>query len=386
MGSLFGKKVIPTVLVSLLLLGTSALPSRADQLGESIEQQKEIQNEKDQARKQLNKLTYTTENMKAKLNQLEAQIASAQTALNQKKVAFVQAQNQVTLAQKELDQKEKELIDRRLALGKRARGIYESGQISHLELLFQSSDLSDFITRIEYFTKLVDNDRQLLADIESQKVQIAQKKSELQGKRDQAAKVEAEAAAVSADLEEKKSQQRDALDENLKAQRAAFDEVDKLEAESKALSEKIRKLQAAQAGKGAKAGNGTISTWPLPGRYEISSPYGWRTHPITKKRSIHTGTDIVAPTGTEIHAAGAGVVIMAGWNTAYGNMTIIDHGNGISTLYGHQSRLDVSEGQAVDANQVIGAVGSTGWSTGAHLHFEVRVGGNTTDPLQYFPN
>ncbi|MBP1759849.1 MAG: metalloendopeptidase-like rane protein, partial [Firmicutes bacterium] len=136
---MFGKKVIPTVLVSLLLLGTSALPSRADQLGESIEQQKEIQNEKDQARKQLNKLTYTTENMKAKLNQLEAQIASAQTALNQKKVAFVQAQNQVTLAQKELDQKEKELIDRRLALGKRARGIYESGQISHLELLFQSS-------------------------------------------------------------------------------------------------------------------------------------------------------------------------------------------------------------------------------------------------------
>lgn len=383
---MFGKKVIPTVLVSLLLLGTSALPSRADQLGESIEQQKEIQNEKDQARKQLNKLTYTTENMKAKLNQLEAQIASAQTALNQKKVAFVQAQNQVTLAQKELDQKEKELIDRRLALGKRARGIYESGQISHLELLFQSSDLSDFITRMEYFTKLVDNDRQLLTDIESQKVQIAQKKSELQGKRDQAAKVEAEAAAVSADLEEKKSQQRDALDENLKAQKAAFDEVDKLEAESKALSEKIRKLQATQAGKGAKAGNGTISTWPLPGRYEISSPYGWRTHPITKKRSIHTGTDIVAPTGTEIHAAGAGVVIMAGWNTAYGNMTIIDHGNGISTLYGHQSRLDVSEGQAVDANQVIGAVGSTGWSTGAHLHFEVRVGGNTTDPLQYFPN
>ncbi|SHH22172.1 murein hydrolase activator EnvC family protein [Desulfosporosinus lacus] len=383
---MFGKKAIPTVLVSLLLLGTSALPTRADQLGESIQQKNDIQNQKDQARGQLNKLTYTSEKMKTQLAQLETQVAAAQTALNQNKVAYVQAQTQVTAAQKELDQKQKELDDRRIALGKRARGIYESGQISHLELLFQSTDLSDFITRMEYFSKLVDNDRQLLADIESQKAQIAKKKSDLQAKRDQAAKLEKEAALVTADLEKKKSLQSNALEQNQKAQQAAFDEIDRLEAESKALTEKIRKLQATQAGKGSQAGNGTISTWPVPGYYEITSPFGWRTHPITKKRSMHTGTDVGAPTGTKLHAAGAGVVIMAGWNTAYGNMTIIDHGSGISTLYGHQSRLDVSEGQSVEANQVIGAVGSTGWSTGAHLHFEVRVGGNPTDPLQYFPN
>jgi len=208
----------------------------------------------------------------------------------------------------------------------------------------------------------------------------------LQDKRDQAADLEAQAASVSADLEGKKSKQRNALDESLKAQQAVFDELERLESESKSLSEKIRKLQAAQSGKGKGNLNGTISTWPVPGYYEISSPYGWRIHPITKKRSLHTGTDIVAPTGAKINAAGAGVVIMAGWNTAYGNMTIIDHGSGISTLYGHQSRIDVKEGQSIEANEAIGAVGSTGWSTGAHLHFEVRVGGNTTDPLQYFPN
>jgi len=362
------------------------LPTRADQLGESIQQKNDIQNQKDQARGQLNKLTYTSEKMKTQLAQLETQVAAAQTALNQNKVAYVQAQTQVTVAQKELDQKQKELDDRRVALGKRARGIYESGQISHLELLFQSTDLSDFITRMEYFSKLVDNDRQLLEDIESQKAQISKKKSELQAKRDQAAKLEKESALVTADLEKKKSLQSNALEQNQKAQQAAFDEIDRLEAESKALTEKIRKLQATQAGKGSLSGNGTISTWPVPGYYEITSPFGWRTHPITKKRSMHTGTDVGAPTGTKLHAAGAGVVIMAGWNTAYGNMTIIDHGSGISTLYGHQSRLDVSEGQSVEANQVIGAVGSTGWSTGAHLHFEVRVGGNPTDPLQYFPN
>lgn len=383
---MFRKKVIPTVCVILLLLGTSALPSRADQLGDSIGKQQNIQNQKDQAQGKLNKLTYTSDKMKDQLAQLETQISSAQAALEQKKVAYIQAQNQVTLAQQELERKQKELEDRRTALGKRARGIYEGGQISQLELLFQSSDLGDFISRIEYLSKLVENDRQLLAGIEAQKVQISEKKNALQVKRDQAKKLEAEAAAGKAELESKKSQQKQALDQNLKAQQEAFEELDRLEVESKALAEKIRKLQAAQSGKGSGSLNGTISVWPLPGHYEISSPFGWRTHPITGKRSLHTGTDIVASTGTTIYAAGAGVVIMAGWNTAYGNMTIIDHGSGISTLYGHQSRLDVSEGQTVEANQAIGAVGSTGWSTGAHLHFEVRVGGNPTDPLQYFPN
>ncbi|KJR47747.1 hypothetical protein UF75_1872 [Desulfosporosinus sp. I2] len=379
---MFGKKVIPTVVVSLLLLGTWALPSRADQLGENLQQQKEVQDQKDQARKQLNKLTYSSDNMKAQLTKIETQVAQVQADLGRRQVAYAQAQKQVAAVQIELEQKQKELENRRLALGKRARGIYESGQISQLELLFQSSDLSDFITRMEYFSKLVSNDRQLLTDIESQKIDIEQKTRDLQRQRDLAAELQNQAASASAELEKKKSQQREALDQNEKAQQAAFEDIDRLEAESKALTEKIRKLQAGQSGKG----NGAIPTWPLPDHYEISSPFGWRTHPITHKKSLHTGTDIVASTGTQIHAAGAGVVIMAGWNTAYGNMTIIDHGSGISTLYGHQSRLDVSEGDSVKADQVIGAVGSTGWSTGAHLHFEVRVSGNPTDPLQYFPN
>jgi murein DD-endopeptidase MepM/ murein hydrolase activator NlpD len=290
----------------------------------------------------------------------------------------------VLSAQKELEQKQKELEGRQSALGKRARGIYESGQISYLELLFQSADLSDFVTRMEYFNKLVENDHHLLTDIKSQKEQVTLKTRELQSRRDQAAQLKIQAATVSANLEKTKSEQRNALDENQKAQQAAFDDIDRLAAEANALGDKIRKMQAAQATR--KGGvSGSISTWPLPGYYEISDPFGWRTHPITHKQSMHTGTDIVAPAGTEIHAAGAGVVLEADWNSAYGNMTIIDNGNGISTLYGHQSALAVTEGQSVQANQVIGYVGSTGMSTGPHLHFEVRVGGNPTDPLQFFP-
>lgn len=378
---MFWRKELLAVALSLFMLGTSTLPSWADELGDTVKQKQDITNQKNQVQGQLNQLTFTADKMKAQLAQLETQIAEAQTLLSRKQAAYNEAQRLVLAAQKELDQKQKELEDRQIALGKRARGIYESGQISYLELLFQSKDLSDFVTRMEYFNKLIEHDHHLLSDIKSQKEQIALKTRQLQSKRDQAAQLKLQAATVSANLEKTKSQQHSALEQNQKAQQAAFEEVDRLESEANALGDKIRKMQAARHG----GVSGSISTWPLPGFYEISDPFGWRTHPVTHKQSMHTGTDIVAPSGTEIHAAGAGVVLVAGWNSAYGNMTIIDNGNGVSTLYGHQSALKVTEGQAVQADQVIGYVGSTGLSTGPHLHFEVRIGGNPTDPLQYFP-
>ena len=382
---MFQRKVLTIVIVCLGLLGTSVLPSWAGELEDAVQRQKDISNQKNQAQGKLNQLTYTADKIKAQMVQLETQIAAAQMLFDQKQAASAQAQEQVLSAQKELDLKQKELEDRQVALGKRAKGIYESGQVSYLELIFQSVNLGDFITRMEYFAELVSNDRQLLADIKSQKEQIVQKTRELMSKRDQAAQLEKQAASVKADLDKANAQQREALDENTKAQQVAYDNIERLESEANAWNDKILKLQAAQAGRSG-GGNGSITAWPVSGYYEISSSFGWRVHPITQKRSLHTGTDIAAPSGTQITAAGAGVVIMAGWNTAYGNMTIIDHGKGISTLYGHQSALAVTEGQAVQANQVIGYVGSTGWSTGPHLHFEVRVGGNPTDPLQYYPN
>ncbi len=400
------RKVLPISIIILSLLGTSALPTQANELGDAVGQQKDVITQKNQASGQLNQLTYTADKIKAQMAELEAKITQAQVLLGQKQASSAEAQKQVLSAQKELDLKQKQLEDRRVALGKRAKGIYESEQVSYLEVLFQSADLDDFLTRMDYCTKLVSNDRQLLTDIQGQKEQIVQKKHELQSKSDQAAQLQVQATLVSADLDKTKSEQRVTLDQNQKDQQAAFDNVDQLDAASKAIGDKIRKMQAALAAQEAQAAqaarstkathstqatpkgsvSGPISNWPVPGFYEISDPFGWRTHPITGKQSLHTGTDIVAPTGTEIRSAGAGIVLTAGWNSAYGNMTIISNGNGITTLYGHQSSLAVTEGQVVQVNQVIGYVGSTGWSTGAHLHFEVSIGGNPTDPLQYFRN
>ncbi len=376
------RKVILVVIICLGVLGTTALPAWANELGDAVKKQKSITQQKNQVQGQLNQLTFTADQIKNQIAQLETQIAEAQRLLAEKQVAHEQAQKEVTLAQQELEQKQKEFEGRQDALGKRVKGIYECGQVSYLELLFQSTDLSDFITRIEYCAKLVSNDRQLLLDLKAQKEQIEKKMLELQKKRNQAAMLEAEAALAKTNLEQMSAQQLAVLEQNKKEQQAAFDNIERLESEANALNQKIRKLQTTTQVSRSSA-NGSIKVWPVPGYYQVSSSYGRRIHPITQKRSLHTGIDIVAPAGTQIRTVGAGVVIMTGWNNAYGNMTIIDHGQGLSTLYAHQSALNVTSGQAVQANQIIGYVGSTGWSTGPHLHFEVRVGGNPTNPLQY---
>lgn len=363
-----------------VLLGSSVVPLQAGELDDAVKQQQDLQQKQNQVQGQLNQLTYSEDKLKAQIQVLTTQIASAKTALSQKQVAYDKAQADVSTSQKELDKRLQELEDRREVLKKRVRGIYEEGQLSYLEILFQSADLGDFITRLEYFSKLVGNDQQILADIQAQKQVVEQKTKELQARRDQAAQLQVQAAKAKADLDGKSQQYQTALDQNKKAQDALSEQNEKLEADSNAMAEKIRKLTAASSGKVL----GTINTYPLPGYYEISDPYGWRIHPITHKKSMHTGTDIPAPGGTSIHAAGSGVVIMAGWYGAYGNAVIIDHGGGYTSLYGHQSRIGVSVGDKVSAGDVIGYVGSTGWSTGNHLHFEVRVNGNPTDPLQFF--
>lgn len=362
------------------LLGSSVLPLQAGELNDAIEQQQDLKQEQDQVKGKLGQLSYSEDKLKAQIQELTQKISSAKTSLSQKKAAYSKAQTDVATSQKELEQRLQELNDRREVLKKRLRGIYEEGQLSYLEVLFQSANLEDFITRLEYFSKLVGNDQQILTEINAQKDSVEQKTKELQARRDQAIQLQNQAAKAKAELDGQNQQYQAALDQNKKAQDTLSEQNEKLASDSNAIAEKIRKLTTASSGKVL----GTISTYPLPGHNEVSDAYGWRIHPITHQKSLHTGTDIPAPGGTAILAAGSGVVIMAGWYGAYGNAVIIDHGSGYTSLYGHQSRLGVSVGDKVTAGEVIGYVGTTGWSTGNHLHFEVRVNGNPTDPLQFF--
>ncbi|AHF08234.1 murein hydrolase activator EnvC family protein [Desulfitobacterium metallireducens] len=374
------RRGVIALILTGVLLGSIVLPLQAGELNDAIQQQKDLEQEQNQIAGKLNQLTNSEDKLKTQIQSLTTQITSAKTELSKKQVAYNQAQKDVSLSEKELAKRLQELDDRRVVLQKRVRVIYEEGQLSYLEVLFQSTDLEDFITRLEYFTKLVENDQQILLEIQAEKVAVEQKTKELQGRRDQAAQLQTQAAQAKADLDGKNQQYQEALSQNKKAQDELSEQNVRLAADSAAMAQKIRQLTAASSGKVL----GTISTYPLPGHYEVSSPYGWRIHPVTGQKSLHTGTDLPAPGGTAILAAGTGKVIMAGWYGAYGNAVIIDHGGGYTSLYGHQSRLGVSVGDEVKAGEVIGYVGTTGWSTGNHLHFEVRVNGNPTDPMQFF--
>lgn len=368
-----------TVFIAILLVFVLVLPVSADELNDAIRRQQELLQEQSRANGQLNNLTIKAQQTEKQIQQLTSQISAAEIDLEKKEIAYAKAQQDVIVIEGEVKAKQEELEGRQETLRKRVQSIYEDGQVSYLEVLFQSTDISDFISRIEYLGCLVENDQTILSDIRSQKEQLDLQKEQLIAKKNEAQKLKEQAEQARVYLASAKSKKEIALAENKKDQEALLIQIEKLEKDSKALEATIRELQ-----KNNKGINGSISIWPTPGYKYITSAFGYRTHPITRKRSLHTGVDIGAPYGAKIVSAGTGVVIFSGWYGAYGNAIIIDHGNGLSTLYGHMSSRAVAVNKAVVPGQTIGYVGSTGWSTGPHLHFEVRKDGVPVTPMTYF--
>jgi len=366
--------------VSFTLVSSMVVPAKANELDDFMAKQSEIEKAQNKAKSQIKDLQFTEEQKKQNLKELASQISVAKIALSQKDTAYLEAKTSVEAAEKELLAKQKDLENRQDALRKRVRGIYEEGNFSYLDILFQAENLSDFITKFEYFEMLIQNDQKLLESIKAEKDKVLQKTEELKEKSDLAEKTRQEAIAAKSVLESQKQEEQNSLAEVTQAQNELFTQINKLEKDSKALEKKIRQLQAQRTGGVV----GSISYWPLSNYHSISSPYGWRIHPITKTKRLHTGADIPAPSGTPIYAAGAGTVIYSGWYGAYGNTIIVDHGKGLSSMYPHQSKIAASNGQNLNAGDLVGYVGSTGWSTGPHLHLEVRVNGDPTDPLAYF--
>jgi murein DD-endopeptidase MepM/ murein hydrolase activator NlpD len=221
--------------------------------------------------------------------------------------------------------------------------------------------------------------------LERAKLSLDRSLQALSAKRAEVAAQENELRALQTQRASRLAEQRSAQDakssmlaetkENIARYRAAI-------AAEEAEAARIERMLRSSASHGSGEHSGGMS-WPTPGYREITSPFGWRMHPVLGKRKFHTGIDIGAPEGAHIVAAASGTVIYAGDRGGYGNCTMIDHGDGVVTVYAHQSDISVSEGEHVKRGQRIGAVGSTGMSTGAHLHFEVRVNGDPRDPTDY---
>ncbi|WP_392481442.1 murein hydrolase activator EnvC family protein [Nostoc sp. C110] len=309
-----------------------------------------------------------------------------------------ESESRLQLATQRLQQLETDLAvaqrsyeERQIATVARLRYLQRSPASVGWAVLLQSENISDFISRRHQLKLVYQADEQILVKLNAQANLINQQKTGIEQQKNEIALIREQLLAQKAGYQTQAESQSELI-QRLNSDRLALEAAqNQLERESKNLEVLIQqKVAEARATEQAQTktnsrtaivrGTGVMA---YPSDASTSSPFGWRVHPILGYRRFHAGLDFAASYGSKIRAADSGRVIFAGWYGGYGRAVIIDHGNGITTLYGHTSELYVSEGQAVERGQAIGAVGSTGFSTGPHLHFEVRRNGTPVDPANY---
>jgi murein DD-endopeptidase MepM/ murein hydrolase activator NlpD len=292
----------------------------------------------------------------------------------------------------ELAKTELDLQAQRGWLDYRVVSVYKSGgQLAYLAAFLKPESISQFLGRIDMMSAILAQDNKVIAQISALKVTVAAEQQALEAEQAQVAAFEQAQKATTVDMKALATQRQNEMNHLESARSAKQKIVEKAESDKAAWTKQEDQLQAESdqitallkkvAGSGTVPHGKGVLAWPVNG--EVTSGFGYRMHPIFHVRKMHTGVDISAGMGTPIKAAAAGTVIFAGWRGGYGQAVIISHGNGLATLYAHQSKLLVSVGDKVKRGEVIGKVGSTGYSTGPHLHFEVRVNGNPVDPMGY---
>ena len=352
-------------------------------LAQNRQTEQALRNDIDAVTARIRTLEASVGDVSLKLSTLEQDLALHQERLKKLNELFTFQSTRLTL----LKQSYSNAVRR---LDKRLVAIYVGGEPSVLEFVLGSSSIDDVLDKIDYATRIAREDKRIAKEVADAKLAMQQARlrtKELRRKVSSAAKVitarasqvrETRDALVGArdSLSASKQDQLVALSKLTDEERAEAEEMDALRASSAQLAAQIRAAQAANAGSSSDVTPSSAGlVWPVSG--PITSPFGWRWG------RMHEGIDIGAGSGSPIHAAASGTVIYCGWEGGYGNLVAIDHGGGLATAYGHQSSIAVSCGQTVSQGQTIGYVGSTGHSTGPHLHFEVRINGNAVDPLGY---
>lgn len=338
-----------------------------------------IQQKKRETQSQLNKIKKENENLLAEKKKADEAIKKIEQSISSLQ-SEIQSYDE-TLSKLEIELKEaEEAADTQYnALKKRIRVMYEQGADSYFDALLSSVSLTDFLNRYEIIKQITEYDNNRFKKLTETVNVINDKTAEINRLRSEK---EAKAAVHKSQKEKLDSEQQrrnEIVNENNMeaAQLEKFlKQLDEIEARQKAEA-------AAKMNKNQKYAGGQLE-WPAPGYQTITSPFGSRYHPVLKVNRMHNGVDIGAPNGAKVVAANDGTVIKSAYSSSYGNYIIIDHGGGIATLYAHGSSRTVSEGTKVKRGQEIMKVGSTGVSTGPHLHFEVIVNGSNVNPLSYY--
>lgn len=367
--------------LAVLLLLTLAAPAPCQPAEEKLRRTRaELREE--QAR--LNVMNSRARDVSKQLGQTQARLDVVRAKLDETRAQLEVARERLAFLKGQIEETKTRLLKAQRALEKRLQQIYLTGDVNYMQVLMEAASFTDFLNQSEYLSRIVQSDQHLIGEVRARKMELEVKKAAAQKTVSEISKKEAVQAGQEKELA-KTEARRQALLSSIQTQRDKVkDRVVVLEhttAEMEAeLAAIIRARQSSRppAPGGPVRPSAGVYIWPANG--PASSPFGYRVHPIRGTTRFHAGLDIAAASGSPIKAADNGRCIYSGWCGGYGNTIILDHGDGYTTLYGHCSALYAVEGQAVSQGQVVAAVGSTGMSTGPHLHFEVRYNGNPVDP------
>ncbi len=354
----------------------SEIDDKRAELSEVQQKMQEMETRRDAAREEAEAASASLDEVMGRLRELQAQ----SDELTRKSDAL---QSSIDNNQAQLDAKKRELDERMQIYGRRLRNIYMNGQLNYLDILLGATDFTEFSSRMYLLQKIIARDVAMLEDIKKSTEEIQARQEVLDKEMKEIQITRAELDAKKAKVDEVRERRAQILYKAEEAKHDSEEEYDRLLAISENIAAMLRNMES--GGGYAPAGGGGTGRFMWPCSGEITSYYGWRTHPVFGTTRYHSGMDIAVDYGTPIHAADSGTVIYSGWLGGYGNAVMIDHGGGLVTLYGHNQSLNVSEGQYVSKGTVIAYAGSTGWSTGPHCHFEVRLHGDVTEPLDYLP-
>jgi len=384
--------------VAALVTALALVPALARAAGSTLESRIKAERVKAQAistrlhakRAELHSVTLQYNDLQHQLGETTVAIGVVSNRIDSLQTQQSSTQRRIDWNTIQLDAARQSLQLHDKLLKRRLVDVYEYGDLTYMSALLASRSFSEFVERWEDLRLLIAANQRTVRARKAAQARVAAIEADLENTRMELQQQEQAQEEARSQLDSLADERRNLVELASMRRRSVASQVAQIESLSAAeeaeleslIVEREREIEAERRAEGiaggVESGGGGMFSWPVTGT--ITSPFGWRSNPFGGAPEFHQGLDIAAPMGTTVTAAASGTVIMAQWYGGYGNYILIDHGGGYSPGYGHLSAIYVSNGQSIQRGQAIGAVGSTGQSTGPHLHFEVRIAGKPVDP------